>query len=112
MGRHKGQGLPYKGPVPWMLLAVAIFVSVIRNTFDLNSLSAGLTFGLVGGILIYLVCKSRPTLIAPIALISCGGDLIAIAIQLIGYPRITLLITVWQIAALVIYLRNTGQNPV
>lgn len=98
--RHNGAGLPSRGPMPYFLLAGAAVTTTIRGTIDIGDFISALVLAVIGTGIIVIAVKRKPVLIAPIALACLGGDSMAIITMLYGQALLTMIATVWQIAAI------------
>lgn len=101
--RHNGAGLPSRGPIPYVLLAGATVTTTIRGTLDIGDFISALVLSVIGIGIIVFAAKKKPALVAPIALACVGGDSMAIITMLAGQPILTMIATVWQIAAIVFF---------
>ena len=101
--RHNGAGLPSRGPIPYLLLAGAAVTTTIRGTLDIGDFISAFVLAVIGIGIIVFAAKSKPALVAPIALACLGGDSIAIITMLASQPILTMVATVWQIAAITFF---------
>lgn len=101
--RHNGAGLPSRGPIPYILLAGAAVTTTIRGTLDIGDFISAFVLAAIGIGIIVFAAKSRPALVAPIALACLGGDSMAIFTMLASQPFLTMIATVWQIAAITFF---------
>jgi len=101
--RHNGAGLPSRGPIPYVLLAGAAITTTIRGALDLGDFISALVLSVIGIGIIVLAAKQKPALVAPIALACLGGDFMAILTMLAGQSILTMVATLWQIAAIVFF---------
>lgn len=103
--RHKGTGLPSNGPVPYLLLFGAFVLSGIKGSIGgegfISLFAAAIGIGIV-----VVASRSRPWLTAPVALVCIGGDALAIGVSLLGQPTLTPIGILWQVAAIVVFVRN------
>lgn len=108
--RHNGQGLPSRGPVPLALLSGAAVLSSIRNVIELSNAGLGVALGVAGVGIVLLACRSRPFLIAPIALACIGGDSLATLATLAELALLAQAATLWQVTAIVVFVMKHGQQ--
>lgn len=101
--RHNGTGLPSRGPIPYILLAGAAVTTTIRGTLDIGDFISALGLAAIGIGIIIFVARNKPALVAPIALACLGGDSMAIVTMLASQPFLTVIATVWQIAAITVF---------
>jgi len=101
--RHNGTGLPSRGPMPYVLLAGAAVTTTIRGTLDIGDFISAFLLATIGIGVITFAAKSKPALVAPIALVCLGGDFMAIMTMLASQPVLTTVATVWQIAAITLF---------
>jgi len=100
--RHSGAGLPSRGPAPYVLLGIAASTTAIRGALEMGDpLLAVIGIGIV-----VAITRSRPGLIAPIALVCIGGDSLGTCLVLLSLHSLSIIVLLWQVTALIVFVRQ------
>ncbi len=102
--RHDGRGLPARGPVPFVLLTCSALLSFARNYVESGFAVLSAALVVTGYLIVVMAGRKRPHLVAPIALVCLGGDCLAIVALSFQISVVATIVTVWQIAAILVYI--------